>query len=277
MTDRKVWLITGSARGFGRLWAEAALARGDAVAATVRDLATLDTLVAQYGDAILPLELDVTNRAAVFDAVQDAHRRFGRLDVVISNAGYGMMGAIEEIDIDQARANFETNVFGTINLLQAVLPLLRAQKSGHILPVSSVAGLVTVPTAGIYEAAKFAVEAIAESLAAEVANFGIKVTIIEPGPYATNFMTSASLTVSQPLPAYDEVRKVLATMVKPEDMGDPKATPDAILKVVDAPNPPLRLMLGALLPMVRDVYAERLKTWEQWDDVARAAKGAPIH
>lgn len=273
MSSPKTWLITGAARGFGRIWAEAALKRGDRVAATARKPEALADLVEAFGDAVLPLTLDVTDREAVFAAVARAHAHFGVLDVVISNAGYGVMGAVEEVSIEDARANFETNVFGTLNLIQAVLPLMRAQGHGHILPVSSVAGVVAMPTAGIYEGAKFAVEGISEALAAEVAEFGIKVTLIEPGAYATDFLSGSSIATAPPIAAYDGVRASLAGMLRPEDIGDPKATAPAILKVVDAEDPPLRLMLGELLPMVRQVYETRLQTWEVWDEVARAAKG----
>ena len=275
MSNSKTWMITGAARGFGRIWTEAALARGDRVVATARKLSALDDLVAEYGDRILPVALDVTDRAAVFAAVKQAHAHFGRLDVVISNAGFGIFGAIEEAGIEDIRANFETNVFGTLNLIQAVLPILRAQGSGHIIPVSSGAGLIGVPNAGIYNGAKFAVEGIGEALAAEVAGFGIKVTLIEPGAYATNFLSETSLTSSKTIPAYDGVRAALAEVLKDDVAGDPMATVPAIMQVVDSENPPMRLILGTLLPMIRGVYEQRLNTWDEWDDVARAAKGLP--
>ena len=273
MHTPKTWFITGASRGFGRIWAEAALARGDKVAATARQLQALDDLTHTYGEQFLPLALDVTDRNAVFAAVARAHQHFGRLDVVVSNAGYGYMGAIEEAEMADTRAVFETNVFGTLSVIQAALPILRAQGSGHILPVTSVAGLIAVPTSGIYEAAKFAVEGMAEALAAEVARLGLKVTMIEPGGYATDFLSASSLKTAPPIAAYDGVRAELAAMLTPDDLGDPSATAEAILKVVDAPNPPLRLMLGRLLPMVKAVYAERIATWEAWDDVAQAAFG----
>jgi NADP-dependent 3-hydroxy acid dehydrogenase YdfG len=273
MHTPKTWFITGASRGFGRIWAEAALARGDKVAATARQLQALDDLTHTYGEQFLPLALDVTDRNAVFAAVARAHQHFGRLDVVVSNAGYGYMGAIEEAEMADTRAVFETNVFGTLSVIQAALPILRAQGSGHILPVTSVAGLIAVPTSGIYEAAKFAVEGMAEALAAEVARLGLKVTMIEPGGYATDFLSASSLKTAPPIAAYDGVRAELAAMLTPDDLGDPAGTASAILKVVDAPNPPLRLMLGRLLPMVKAVYAERIATWEAWDDVAQAAFG----
>ena len=273
MADSKIWFITGAARGFGRLWTEAALVRGDKVAATARSAPALDLLAEQYGDAVLPLQLDVTDRLAVFKAVEQAHRKFGRLDIVVSNAGYGLMGAIEEVNIEDARANFETNVFGTLNLIQAVLPLLRAQGSGHIIPVSSVGGIIAVANGGIYVGSKFAIEGICEALAAEVVGLGIKVTIVEPGPYTTNFRSDTSLRVAPPLAAYDGARAQLAAMLSSDADGDPTATPAAIMKLVDAESPPIRLHLGTWLPMIQQVYAERIKTWEAWDDVARAAKG----
>jgi NAD(P)-dependent dehydrogenase (short-subunit alcohol dehydrogenase family) len=215
MSKQKVWFITGASRGFGHRWAEAALKRGDKVAATARDPKALDGLVAIYGNSVLALPLDVTDRGAVFKAVNRAHRHFGRLDVILSNAGYGLMGAIEEASLDDARANFETNVLGTLSVIQAALPLLRAQGSGHILPVSSVGGLVTFPLGGIYQATKFAVEGLAQTLAQEVAAFGIKVTVIEPGPFATDFMSESSMKHAAPMAEYEPVRQQLATMTRP--------------------------------------------------------------
>ena len=273
MSTHKVWFVTGSARGFGRRWVEAALARGDKVAATARNTDALAPLTAQYGDAVLPIKLDVRDRDAVFSAVKEAHEHFGRLDVVLSNAGFGCMGAIEEVGIDDVRAVFETNVFGTLSLTQAALPLLRAQKSGHIIMVSSVAGVVALPMSGIYEGTKFAVEAIGEALAAEVASHGIKVTLVEPGGFATDFLSRTSIRTAPELPGYDEVRAQLAAMIAPDTLGDPAATSEAILKLVDAENPPLRLILGTLLPLVEDVYAERINTWRSWQDVSIAAHG----
>ncbi len=270
---QKIWLITGASRGFGNIWAKAALARGDKVAATARTLSALDDLKQAYGDAFLPLQLDVTDRDAVFAAVAQAQQHFGRIDVVLSNAGFGYMAAIEEAEMADTRATFETNVFGTLSVIQAALPIMRAQGSGHILAVSSVAGLLATPTSGIYTAAKFAVEGMAEALAAEAAPFGIDVTIIEPGGYATDFLSGASLKTAPPIAAYDGLRAELASMLTPDSLGKPEASAAAILQAVDAAQPPLRLILGDLLPLVKDVYAQRIATWEAWDEVARAAKG----
>ncbi len=277
MSKQKVWFITGASRGFGHRWAEAALKRGDKVAATARDPKALDGLVASYGASVLALPLDVTDQDAVFHAVNQAHRHFGRLDVILSNAGYGLMGAVEEASLDDARANFETNVLGTLSVIQAALPLLRAQGSGHILPVSSVGGLVTFPLGGIYQATKFAVEGLAQTLAQEVAAFGIKVTVIEPGPFATDFMSNSSMKHATPMAEYEPVRQQLATMLTPEMFGDPAATADAIFKAVDADEPPLHLVLGPLLPMIRQIYAGRLTSWEKWEAVSNAAQGSRTH
>ena len=269
----KVWFITGASRGFGRIWTEAALARGDKVAATARGTAALDDLRQKFGNNILPLALDVTDHDTVVAMVNEAHHYFGRLDVVLTNAGYGLMGAFEETTLEEARANFETNVMGTFSTIKAALPLLREQGRGHILAVSSVGGLVTFPLLSIYEATKFAVEGMIQSLAQEVAGFGIKVTLIEPGAYKTDFLAPSSLKNTAAIPAYDPVREQFAQMLTDDMFGDPKSTADAILKVVDAAEPPLHVILGPLLSMVKQVYAARIKSWEQWEGVSQAAHG----
>ncbi|MGV0852386.1 SDR family oxidoreductase [Mycolicibacterium phlei] len=271
----KVWFITGTSRGFGREWAIAALERGDRVAATARDLATLDDLVAQFGDAVLPLQLDVTDRAADFAAVARAHEHFGRLDIVVNNAGYGHFGFIEEITEEEARAQIETNVFGALWVTQAALPYLRAQRSGHIVQVSSIGGITAFQNVGIYHASKWALEGFSQALAQEVASFGIHVTLIEPGGFATDWAGSSSRR-SAPLPDYAEVHeeadRIRAQRVsKP---GDPKASGRAILKVVDAEKPPLRVFFGELpLQLAKADYENRLRTWEQWQPVAVEAQG----
>jgi NAD(P)-dependent dehydrogenase (short-subunit alcohol dehydrogenase family) len=170
----KNWFITGSSRGFGREWAIAALERGDAVAATARDTSTLDDLTDRFGDSVLPLKLDVTDRSAAFAAVRQAHDRFGRLDVVVNNAGYGQFGMVEEISEQEARDQIETNLFGALWVTQAALPFLRAQGSGHILQVSSIGGVTAFPNVGMYHASKWALEGISQALAQEVAAFGIR-------------------------------------------------------------------------------------------------------
>src|SRR6202050_3907510 len=193
----KVWFITGTSKGFGRVWAEAALARGDRVAATARDVKTLDPLVERYGDRIAALTLDVTDKAAVDAAITETHSRFGRLDVVINNAGYGLFGTIEEVSEAEARAQLETNLFGALWVTQAALPIMRVQSSGHIIQVSSIGGVNAFPTVGLYHASKWALEGFSQSLAAEVAGFGIKVTIVEPGGFATDWGGASAKRAAQ--------------------------------------------------------------------------------
>ena len=270
----KVWFITGTSKGFGRIWAEAALARGDRVAATARNVATLALLVERYGEAVAALPLDVTHRAAVQTAVSQAHERFGRLDVVVNNAGYGLFGAVEEVSEAEARAQMETNVFGALWVTQAVLPILRAQGSGHIVQVSSIAGVTALPNLGLYHASKWALEGFSQSLAREVAGFGIKVTLIEPGGFATDWRGSSAKR-AEPNPAYDAARAQNEALRARNTPGDPEATASAILKVVDAAEPPLRVFFGSGgLPLARREYAERLETWERWNGVSVEAQGA---
>jgi NAD(P)-dependent dehydrogenase (short-subunit alcohol dehydrogenase family) len=271
----KTWFITGTSRGFGREWAIAALDRGDKVAATARNLSTLDDLVAKYGDAILPIELDVTDREAAFAAVGQAHERFGRLDVVVNNAGYGHFGMVEEVSEAEIRAQLETNVLGALWVTQAALPFMREQGSGHILQVSSIGGVSAFMSTGAYHASKWALEGFSQSLSQEVAEFGIKVTLIEPAGYSTDW-SGPSAKHSTTLPVYDPVRDAAAKARSQRFTapGNPAATRDAILQVVDSDNPPLRLFLGEspLRIAVAD-YGSRLATWAQWQQVAAAAQG----
>lgn len=270
----KTIFITGASRGFGRLWAEAFLERGDKVAATARNIEVLNDLKAKYGDAILPIQLDVNNRQQAFDAITKAKQHFGTIDVVINNAGYGLFGAVEEVSEKEAREQIETNVFGLLWVTQAALPIMRQQQSGHIIQVSSVLGNVTMPLLSIYNATKFAVEGLTETLAAEVKDLGIKVSIIEPNGFATDWAGTSAIQ-SATIPAYDPLRKALeAGFSDHESFGVPEATSKAVLKLVDAQNPPLRLILGKVgLPWIKQVYTERLATWESWNDVATAAHG----
>ncbi|MGY1803068.1 SDR family oxidoreductase [Blastococcus sp. SYSU D00922] len=272
----KTWFITGASRGFGKEWAIAALERGDSVAATARDPKTLDDLVQRFGDAVLPLRLDVDDREAVFAAVKDAHDRFGRLDVVVNNAGYGQFGMIEEISEAEARAQFDTNVFGALFVTQAALPYLREQGSGHFLQVSSIGGISAFPNIGIYNASKWALEAFSQSLAAEVADFGIEVTIIEPGAYGTDWGGSSAKHAQQN-PAYDAFREKAAEQRKARagNPGDPVATRDAVLEIVDAANPPLRVFFGeAPLRIAERDYESRLATWREWQPLSEKAHGS---
>ena len=271
---KKTWLITGASRGFGRIWAGAALTRGDQVTVTARKLADVVDFRERFGDAALPLALDVTNTEQVQQVIQEAYAHFGRLNVLVNNAGTSLFAATEEASDEQIRGLFDANYLGMVRVLRAALPLLRKQGYGHILGVSSGLGITALPLMGFYCATKWAVEALHESLAQEVKAFGIKVTLVEPGAYATEFGKSGQ--VADSLKAYTEMRKQVLTRLATMERGDPEATTAAILKLVDTDNPPLRLGLGnTILTRARAAYAERLTTWEAWEGVMNAAMGEP--
>ena len=272
--EQKVWFITGASRGFGNVWAEAALKRGDKVAATARKTDTLKKLQDKFGESVLTLELDVTNREDCFDAIQKAKDHFGRLDVVINNAGYGQFGAIEELSEKEAREQIETNFFGALWVTQAALPIMREQKSGHILQVSSIGGIAAFTNIGMYHASKWALEGFSESLSQEVADFGIHVTLIEPGGFETDW-SGSSAKHAQPIAAYEKVREARAKMRSGMKQGNPNATAEAILQVVDAEQPPLRIFLGEMpLQIAKTQYQKRIENWEKWQPVSIAAQGA---
>ncbi|MEV8378841.1 SDR family NAD(P)-dependent oxidoreductase [Kribbella sp. NPDC056861] len=267
----KIWFVTGTSSGFGRLWAEAALERGDSVIATARSLESLQDLPERFPETVLTLELDVTDRQAAFSAVDQAVARFGRIDVVVNNAGYGHFGMVEELTERELRRQLETNFFGAVWVTQAVLPVLRRQGSGHILQVTSEGGLHAYPGIGAYHASKWALEAISESLWQEVAGFGIQVTCVEPGPYKTDWLDRGSRH-SDELPQYAQSRLDNAVDF---DIGLAAATKPAILALVDAEDPPHRLLLGNLFPEIEKLYQERLQTWREWQPVSLAAFGTP--
>ena len=269
----RTWFITGASRGFGREWTIGALERGDSVAATARDTSSLTDLVQRFGDAILPIKLDVDDREAVFAAVAAAHERFGRLDVVVNNAGYGQFGAVEELSEAEIRAQIETNLFGALWVTQAALPILRAQGSGHILQVSSIGGISAFPNTGIYHASKWALEGISQTLAQEVAPYDIKVTLIEPGGFSTDWGGSSAKHAA-PNSAYDHVREQMQQRRAAMNPGDPAASTSAVLKIVDAENPPLRVFFGdGPLAMATRDYESRLATWREWEPVSIEAQG----
>ncbi|MGT2426120.1 SDR family oxidoreductase [Amnibacterium kyonggiense] len=274
----KVWFITGAGRGFGREFTKAALERGDQVAATARNTSALDDLKTQYPDTLLPLQLDVTDRDAAFTAIKEAHERFGRLDVVVNNAGYGLFGAVEEISPEQLRDQLEVNLFGVLNITQAVLPILREQGAGHLIQISTIGGIAAYPTLGGYHASKWALEGMTESLAQEVAGFGIKVTLVEPGGFATDWAGN-SATHATAQPQYDGLRNAMAEQVKqaadiPGLMGDPAAAGHAILKLADAEQPPLRVFFGTTpTQSIHGLYEQRLATWDQWEWLSVEANG----
>ena len=274
-TNAKTWFITGTSKGFGRIWAEAALERGDSVAATARDASTLEPLLEAYGERVLVQALDVTDKAAVDAAVAAAHERFGRLDVVVNNAGYGYFGTIEEVDEAGARAQIETNLFGALWVTKAALPILREQGSGHFIQVSSIGGVTAFPGIGLYHASKWGLEGFSQALAREVGRFGVRVTLVEPIGYTTDWAGPSAVT-AEPMPEYEWIREERAkgTSVRSR-RGAPDATAAPILEIVDAEEPPLRVLFGdwALEQLVRPEYEERLATWERWQDLSRRAHG----
>ncbi|WP_406222056.1 SDR family oxidoreductase [Streptomyces canus] len=268
---KKTWFITGASRGFGRIWAEAALSRGDRVAATARRPESLEPLVDTYGDSVLPLALDVTDRAAACAAVRRAADAFGRLDVVVNNAGYGLFGMVEETTEEQARAQLDTNVLGPLWVTQAALPLLRAQRGGHIVQVSSIGGLAAFPSLGLYNASKWALEGMSEALAQEVGPLGVRVTIVEPGPYGTDWSGSSAVH-TEPLAAYEPIREARRAGAGARAPQDPQTTAEVILELVDTDEPPLRLFLGTYpYPVVEAAYRRRLETWNAWRPLAARA------
>jgi NAD(P)-dependent dehydrogenase (short-subunit alcohol dehydrogenase family) len=270
----KVWFITGTSRGFGRSFAVSALERGDRVAATARDISSLDELAAKYGDQILPLTLDVTDRPGVAAAITAAHERFGRLDVVVNNAGYGLFGMAEELSEQELRDQLETNFFGAIWVTQAVLPILRAQGGGHLVQISTIGGIGAFPSLSGYHASKWALEGFSEALAQEVTGTGIKVTLVEPGGFATDWAGSSAVHAAEPNPAYDHIRQAMAARSGSAKYGDPAAAGPALLQIVDADNPPLRVLFGSMpVELVKHLYAQRLQTWNDWEQLSRAAEG----
>lgn len=265
---QRVWFVTGSSSGFGRAVSEAVLDHGDRLVATARDLDDIRALADRGGDRVLALCLDVTNATAVNAAVNQAVAHFGRLDVVFNNAGYGHVGAIEELSEEEIRQQVDVDFFGVVNVTRATLPHMRKQRSGHFVQMSSLNGVEPLPGGAFYTAAKFAVEGFSEALAGEVSHLGIKVTIIEPAPFRTRFLSSESAKWSRPMNDYDasvgEVRRTLRQL-DGKQPGDPVRAAQAIIEVVEVENPPLRLPLGQIaLDHIRaalDAQARELETW----------------
>ncbi|MFI8184664.1 SDR family NAD(P)-dependent oxidoreductase [Actinacidiphila glaucinigra] len=272
----RTWFLTGASRGLGAHWAEAILARGDRLAAVARDTAALAPLSERHGDRFLPLELDVRDSAAVRDAVRSAEAAFGGIDVLVNNAGHMLIGAVEEVEEEQARAQMDVNYFGSLWAARAVLPGMRERRAGRILQVSSLGGLVAYPALGIYQASKWALEAMSESLAAEVAAYGIHVTLIEPVMFPTGL--AATSPQARQDPAYAHARQALFAGAEAGGFtpGDPAATAEALLALVETPEPPVRVLFGTGgLEALRTEYAGRLAGLEQWDHVSRLAQGKP--
>ncbi|PHX72158.1 MAG: short-chain dehydrogenase/reductase [Opitutia bacterium] len=247
INDSPVWLITGCSSGLGRALAARVLARGHRLIATARQPETLDELVAADPSRCRALALDVADASQVAPVVAQASEIFGRLDVVVNNAGYGLVGAVEEYDEAQITRNFETNFFGALRVIRAALPILRAQRRGHFVNISAAAVIANYAGFSIYGATKWALEGLSESLAAEVRPLGLKVTIVQPGPFRTEFISRSLERASASIPDYEpssgKFRRFLETM-NGRQPGDPAKAADAIIAAVESDNPPLRLVLG---------------------------------
>jgi NAD(P)-dependent dehydrogenase (short-subunit alcohol dehydrogenase family) len=269
-----VWLITGCSKGLGRALAQQALKSGYRVVATARDPSTVDDIIKEYSDAAHPLELDVTKPDQAAAVVEAAEARFGAVDVLVNNAGYGYVGAIEEGEDADVRTMFETNIFGTWNMIKAVLPGMRERKRGHVVNVSSVGGLATFPAVGFYHMAKFAVEGLSETLAKEVAPFGLGVMVVEPGAFRTDFRGSSMKQSRVRLPAYADTAgkardNVLAGHGKQQ--GDPVVGSKAIITALEADNPPLHLVIGGdALDLIRQKLVDLRRDLDTWEDLTRS-------
>jgi len=270
----RVWFITGSSSGFGRCLAELALARGERVVATARAVTAVADLGGAHRERLCTVALDVTRPDQVRAAVARAHEVFGRIDVLVNNAGYGLQGAVEDVSDAQIRAVFETNVFGALDVTRAALPLLRAQGSGHIVNVSSVGGRFSMPLVGIYSATKFALEGFSIALAKEMAGHGVKVTLIEPGAFATRFGSPASLVSVRASAPYAPLGEAIAAALASFKWGDPRRVAEAIVEVCDAEEPPLHLVLSEqALGMVRQTLNDQLAELARWE--ALSIKASP--
>jgi NAD(P)-dependent dehydrogenase (short-subunit alcohol dehydrogenase family) len=281
MTEAKqrVWFITGASTGFGRLLAQKTLAQGELVVATARKPEQIADLAAQYPDSALALALDVTQPASIQAAVDAALAKFGRVDVLVNNAGYGIAGAIEEATEDEFMPVFETNVFGLIRVTRALLPQFRKQRSGNILNLSSIAGLIGGAGWGYYNTSKFAVNGFSEALAAELAPLGIKVTIVEPGPFRTDFLGRSGVEAAARIADYDQTAGKTRAYMQSQagrQPGDPERAVDAMIAIVHAPEPPKHLVLGKL---AFDRMSTRLEVWKQelaaWQETSLGADFPP--
>ncbi|NBE82577.1 SDR family NAD(P)-dependent oxidoreductase [Micromonospora rubida] len=265
----RTWFITGASRGLGRAFTEAALAAGDRVVGVARDVGPLDDLIAEADGRLVAYPLDVADRAAVVAGVRRATDELGRIDVVVNNAGGALLGMVEEVTEEQARAHFDVNFFGALWVSQAVLPVLREQGSGHLLQVSSMGSSGGFASTGLYGAGKAALDAVSEALAMEAESFGVRVTILNPGGYETGLFTKG-LTQTTPHPAYDPLRAKLNEMWSAAEDSDPALAADVVMRVVALPDPPKRIVLGgAAFDMVRELDAARAAEYARWEDLSR--------
>lgn len=265
INSRRVWLITGCSTGFGRHLADAALAQGDCVIATARVATQIQDIEQKYPNTAKAVHLDVTDKESIDAAINVGLEAFGTIDVVVNNAGYGLRGALEEVSEQQIRDQFETNLFGVINVVRSILPVFRAKKAGHILNISSVGGRLTVPSLGLYHASKFALEGLSESLAYEVQPFGIKVTIIEPGGFETDFW-GRSIVSAEPMKEYDFLREYMRKYSSGSIRGDVLTGVQTILKVLDMEDPPLRIVIGPnALPRLVEKLSSDIEEYNRYE------------
>lgn len=267
--NRRIWFITGAAGGIGAGIAQAALAAGDAVVATDISVERLQQAYAEHAQQVLIVALDIGDQAQADSAVEAALARFGRIDVLVNNAGYGQFGPFEEIEPEAVERQFAINVFGTFNVTRAVLPVMRGQRSGHVLNMSSNGGFKGVAGASMYSASKFAIEGFSESLAQEIAPFGIKLTIIEPGAFRTDFLDARVLKLgNQALYDYAEFRRKALAVFEArnhQQVGDPEKLGHAVVRLVGEPEPPLRFVAGAdALKVVDDKLAAVATETNRW-------------
>ncbi|MBY6263774.1 oxidoreductase [Azospirillum sp. 412522] len=274
-TDTPVWFITGCSTGFGRELARLVLEKGWRVAATARDPSKLDDLLAGHGERGRAIALDVTDHAQVARAVAEAEEAFGRLDVVVNNAGYGYLSAIEEGEDGEIRAMFETNVFGLAAVTRAVLPGMRARRAGHIVNISSQGGMIGFPGSGYYAATKFAVEGLSESLSKEVAPLGIRVLIVEPGPFRTDWAGRSLKQSATWIEDYEQTSGARRKQIggySGKQPGDPVRAAEAIITAVTAADPPLRLVFGRpALDGVRGKLRSVLDEIDAWEKTTLGA------
>jgi NAD(P)-dependent dehydrogenase (short-subunit alcohol dehydrogenase family) len=267
------WLITGCSTGIGREIARAALEAGHSVAVTARNVDAVADFVDQFGDRALALPLDVTNRDQITSAVGEVEKAFGGIDVLVNNAGYGYMAAVEEGEDAEVRKLFDTNYFGVVDTLKTVLPGMRARRSGHVINISSMTGLVANPPNAYYSSTKFALEALTEALAKEVGPLGIKVTAIEPGAFRTDWAARSMQESSTPIGDYDDnvgARKTLIKQFADHLPGDPRKVAEAVLMVAGLDEPPLRLLLGRdVLAAVREKIADLTASIDHWESVTK--------
>jgi NAD(P)-dependent dehydrogenase (short-subunit alcohol dehydrogenase family) len=274
-TGTRTWFITGSSTGFGRILAEEVLKSGDNVVATARKVEQVADLEQKYPGRALALPLDVTRQDQIDAAIEKTLEHFRCVDVLVNNAGYGVAGAIEEVSEAELGPMYDTNVFGLLRVTRALLPQMRRQRGGHILNLSSIGGLTASPGWGLYHGTKFAVEGLSEALAQEIAPFGIKLTIVEPGPFRTDFLGRSGVEAAKRIDDYDKTAGNARRYMEEQDRkqpGDPLKAVEAMIQVVRTENPPLRLLLGAsALKRVR----EKLETWQKelaaWEPVTVGA------